>query len=177
MMTDEGDGFHEGRAEDVTAHPRTAWSHDAGDPAWFPDSRQVAFSSSNGNDPDIWSMNVGTQWPAVQWTTDHRRDFQPTVGPSEVVAFVREMDLGGDRYLFTVTTERPNPRVVTRAVRDPIHPDFSPDGDGLVMAHVTDASSLGLVTMSPDGSHRRAVTIKDMPNATDPDWVAVLTMP
>jgi TolB protein len=177
LMTDEGDGFQERRAEDITDHPRTDWNHDSDIAAWFPDGRRIAFQSNRAESPDIWSVDSNVEWRTHQWTTDLRRDFQPTVGPDDTIVFVREMALGGQRFLFSVTAAEPNPHLVTKSVRDPIHADFSPDGDGLVMARDAGASGVGLVTLSADGGHRRAVTIEGMPNATDPDWVAALTMP
>jgi TolB protein len=173
LMTDTGDGFHEDRAEDLADDPRTDWVQDADDPAWFPDGRRLAFVSDRGQGPDIWSVDTRTKGRPHQWTTDRRRDFQPTVGPGGLMAFVREMALGGDRFLFSVTTEEPNPRAVTKAVEDPHRPDFSPDGDRLVVARYVGASGMGLITMSADGSGRRPVPI-EMANATDPDWVASL---
>jgi serine/threonine-protein kinase len=176
LMTDKGHGFDQDHAEDITDDPRTDSNHENDNPTWFPDSRRIAFQSNRGDSPDIWSANVRSEWLTHQWTTDLRRDFQPTVAPDETIAFVREMALGGDRFLFTVTAAEPNPQALTKAVPNPIHADYSPDGSGLVMARDT-GSGLGLLTMAADGTHRRAITLKGMPDAIDPDWVEALKMP
>ena len=142
-------------AEDITDHPATDWNHRSSDPAWFPDGRQIAFSSNRAESADIWSVDVNAEWRPRAWTSDVRGDQQPTVGPDDTIVFVRQPTPVSDYDLYLVSTAFPEPHMVSDDLRDPTRPDFSPDGARLVVARdtgPTGASGKGLLTMSTDGT-------------------------
>jgi serine/threonine-protein kinase len=172
LMTDEGDGFQgqEARATDLTNERLTAGNHSRA-PAWFPDSRRIAFQSNDRDSPDIWHVTLGGA--RTWWTRDRRLEFQPTVGPDDTIVFIRQpLPLDTTRFLYRVTEPQGRLRRVSE-LQDPKDVDFSPDGERLVVARGANE----LITMGADGDGRRAVPIGDMRLATDPDWVESVFVP
>ncbi len=168
VMSDERDGFRESDARDLTNEPLTT-GNNSQRPSWFPDSTRIAFQTNDVDSVDIWSVDLAgaREW----WTRDLLRDLGPTVGPNDTIDFIHEPRGSGSKFLFRVSEpEGPTRQVST--LPDPEDLDYAPNMQRLVVE-----KGNGLLTMSRDGDDRDPVTIPDMPDATEPDWVESVDVP
>jgi serine/threonine-protein kinase len=168
LMTDEGEGFREGDATDLTDDPLTTGNHSQR-PAWFPDNERIAFQTNDFDSADIWSVDLqgNREW----WTRDRLRDFGPTVGLDDTIDFIHAPQASGPSFLYRVSERGGRTRRISD-LPDPEDLDYAPDMRRLVVERGTE-----LLTMSRDGDDRRTVTIPEMRDPTEPDWVESVLVP
>jgi hypothetical protein len=176
VMTNDGDGFHEQTARNITNQPFANNDHADLDPAWFPDGGRIAFASNREDSSDIWVVDASGDTRPRSRTLDEHPDHYPTVGPDNEIVFVGERD--GDLYSDLWVQPAPG-EALGRLTKNHAHeesPDFSPSGDKLVFAESGAASGTRLMVTTSDGKERRPMPIS-MRNLLDPAWAGSLGPP
>lgn len=115
------------------------------DPAVSPDGSQVAYSSNESGNPDVWMVDVANSVP-LRLTTDPGDDHSPAWFPDgSMIAFVS--DRGGQPGIWRI------PRLGGLAVpliENGIDPAISPDGTRIAFATSTAAGSTRIAVASLD---------------------------
>jgi len=150
---------------DGTGRVRLTTSGDAGQAAWSPDGRRIAFVRAVSEaDHDIWVMSSAGRGKTrlVGGRTD---DTDPAWSPDgRRIAFTRNF---GQVFVYTLATHR-----VHRVVGTAATPSWSPDGTRIAFSRFLQAGSQGqgeLFTIRPDGTGLRRVTRTPV-SETEPDW-------
>jgi Tol biopolymer transport system component len=108
----------------LTHHPRDDWN-----PAWSPDGRSIAFSSTRDSRPDdrrieIYVMEVAGQ-NVRRLTHDHASDFGPDWSPDGLRIAWSSEDLNtSDAEIYVMDADGRNARNLTNAPGDDRAPDW-----------------------------------------------------
>ena len=139
----------------------------AGEPAWSPDGRWIAYESRRSGNTDIYLMNLATR-ATGPLTSGPTQDTRPNWSPdSAMIVFVRET--GGDADIWTMNADG---SLQTNITPDPAALDADPvwsrDGRKIAFVKTPIGGGLNIWTMSPDGSGQTQITRSDVD--VQPDW-------
>lgn len=125
------------------------------EPAWSPDGRTIAFSSTRGGATDIWSIAPdGSRLVQLTRNSFYNRD--PTWSPDgSRIAFVSNR--AGSNDIWVMNADGSGQRRVTRLPGEKNHPSFSPAGDQIVFS-MTYVGRAALVVINLDGTNSRPLT-------------------
>ncbi|CAN5323419.1 hypothetical protein BH20ACT24_BH20ACT24_16080 [soil metagenome] len=149
--------------------PITSNTQNDFDPAWSPDGRKVAFSSSSATDVDIHVIrsdgsgeknltnnpNGADRWAA--WSPDG----------SQIAFAVQTFD--GTSSIWVMDADGSNATQLTDATSANAHPAWAPDGSKIVFDSDRDGN-LELYTMNPDGSNETRLTNTPLTHEENPNW-------
>ena len=142
-------------------------------PAWSPDGRKIAFTSSrrNGFSLEIYVMNDdGGQ--LVQLTTDHPpavNDESPSWSPDGTkIAFASNR---GDSYdIYAMDADGKNPVQLTKDRAKEIAPRWSPDGTKIAFTSSGNVLKSEIYVMDADGANPVNLTQNPQALNKDPSW-------
>lgn len=124
------------------------------DPAWSPDGRKLAFSSSTGATADIWVIQADGTIP-VKLVSNGATNSAPAWSPDgQKLAFVSDKD--GTNDIWLVNADGSQPRKLFASQAEENWPSFSPDGSQIVFTQTNDNTSLMIVGVNGGGP--RALT-------------------
>ncbi|MEL6308591.1 MAG: DPP IV N-terminal domain-containing protein [Chloroflexota bacterium] len=139
-----------------------------GNPAWSPDGTQIAYTDRNGQDLQIFVINVDGNSDAQQ-LTDAQNAGQPAWSPDgSQIAFARFDRLGQQRDIAIINSDGTGFQWLITNDADDYHPTWSPDG--AYIAFSSDRSgNLDIFIARNDGTNVRNITRN---SATDraPHW-------
>ncbi|MCX6030642.1 MAG: hypothetical protein NT169_15265 [Chloroflexi bacterium] len=153
---------------------QTRITNDLGDdwsPAWSPDGRRIAFTSTRGSrDPgvhNIFVMDADGKTPPRQLTFNYAWDENARWSPDETrIAFVSTAD--GNAEIFTINADGGRPQRLTTNRADDWTPDWSPDGKRLIFSSLR-TGSWQVFAMDVDGNNQTRITF-DGANDLQPVW-------
>jgi Tol biopolymer transport system component len=121
---------------------------------------RIAFVSTRGGSPDIWTMNPDGSGQK-QLTTALGQDIEPAFSPSaDRIAFRSERDGNPEIYIMDATGAG-QMRLTNNSVED-VQPDFFPDASKLIFAEREAANfpDANLWTMGLDGANPLQITVE-----------------
>ncbi|MSP57121.1 MAG: hypothetical protein EXR69_16210 [Myxococcales bacterium] len=143
-----------------------------GNPAWSPDGRYIAFTSSRTGQGDIYLLEVATlDAPPRRLTADPTASeiYAAWSPDSTSLAFVGHAPRGDNLYLID-NLLFPAPRAITAWARVQTRPTFSPDGKRIAFySDHTAADRFDLYVM-PVGGTPTLVAADVVMNARGPTW-------
>jgi TolB protein len=151
---------------DGTNRVRLTTSGNAGQPAWSPDGRRIAFvrEVARSFDHDIWIMSSAGRGQ-TRLVGGRADDTDPAWSPDgRRLAFTRNF---GQLLVYTLATHR-----VRLVVGNGFNPSWSPDGTRIAFSRSLQSGSqeqTDLFTVRPDGTALRRVTRTPV-NEGQPDW-------
>ena len=139
---------------------------DGSDPAWFPDNRRLAFSSSRSGAPNIWEIDLDTR-ELHQLTFGAGFDWTPSVARDGSIAYVQfghQIDI----HWIQLAPSEEEPERLTSFTGQHFGPRVSPDGNRVV--YYSDRSgNFDLWLLDRTTNQHRQLT--DHPaNDRLPDW-------
>jgi TolB protein len=97
-------------------------------PSWHPDGEKIVFSSNEGDGPQLFLVDIGSETSAQRWPCGHRFATDPEWSPDgkQIAMTTRS----GADYAVAVKSYPEGPsRIVQKGGAQ--HPSFSPDGRSL----------------------------------------------
>ena len=141
------------------------------DPAWSPDGKRIAYTSTIDRNQEVYVMDVdgGSQLRLTNSGDVHIHNWKPSWSPDgERIAFTSNRD--GNQEIYVMDADGGNQRRLTNSDDAHIHnwkPSWSPDGRRIAFASNRDGN-LKIYVMNTDGGQQRNRT-KDM-HGDDPSW-------
>ncbi|HET9983464.1 MAG TPA: hypothetical protein VFQ38_07750 [Longimicrobiales bacterium] len=123
-------------------------------PAWSPDGRKIAVTSTRNSNQDIYVYEVATGAPA-RLTNDPADDRDPAWSPDgSRIAFV-SYRIGGEK-IWIMNADGSDQRLLPGGEGAENEPAWSPDGQAIAYTCGT-PGGIGICVMRPDGTDRRIV--------------------
>jgi TolB protein len=139
---------------------------DAGEPAWSPDGRRIAFVRRDAGHYNISVMAADGSNP-VNLTRYAGCEFRPNWAPDgQRLVFARSD--GTAASVFVMGADGSNPKPVTNGSRDG-HPAWSPDGGRIAFDRAEGSADPGLYVAGADGSNVVRLTENGSQSAWSPD--------
>ena len=141
------------------------------DPAWSPEGKHIAYTSTIDRNQEIYVMDTDRGQPRRLTNSGnvHIHNWTPSWSPdSERIAFTSNRD--GNLEIYVMDTDGGNQRRLTNSGEVHIHnskPSWSPDGRRIAFASNRDGNS-EIYVMNTNGGQQRNCT-KDM-HGDDPAW-------
>ena len=142
------------------------------DPAWAPDGKRIAYTSTIDRNREVYVMDVDGRRDPRRLTNSghvHIHNWNPSWSPgSGRIAFTSNRD--GNLEIYVMDTGGGNQRRLTNSGHVHIHnskPSWSPDGRRIAFASNRDGN-MRIYVMNTDGGQQRNCT-KDM-HGDDPSW-------
>ncbi len=160
--------------QQLTVNSAISESH----PSWSPDGNRIAFKGTR-QDPatgvfheEVLIMDAnGSNEVAVSshplydadpgWSADNRIVFQTNRDDPNAKPY----DDGSPREIYTIDPDGSDLRRVTTNAWDDNHPDWSPDGETIVLSSELSSGNYDIVTMDPDGGN-----LVNLTNHPATDW-------
>ncbi len=153
--------------------PRRLTQNSASDITPTKSGNRIFFSSNRDGNYEIYSMKTdGTD--VVRLTNNTVSDSWPTVSPSGLIAFAREVTSGREQ-IFTMNSAGQNQTNISNNAFSETNPSFNSTGTKLAYASDRDAKYgpgqyLEIYSMNPDGSGVTRLTTNDNGIDYHPAW-------
>ncbi len=144
-----------------------------GGPAWSPDGRWIAFSSSRTGQGDLYLLEAAnlSAPPRVLASTPDTAELYAAWSPNgRMLAYVSHTD-SGDQILLLRDVERPAPVAMTDWSHTQTRPRFSPDGTQIAFySNHTKSDRFDLYVVPVAGGAPRLVAQSVVLNVRGPSW-------
>ena len=136
------------------------------DPAWSPDGKRIAFTSTRASLRQVYVMNDDGSG-VTRLTTPVANAYRPAWSPDgSQIAFVSDRD--GNTDLYVVNADGTNERRLTNHQAEDTDPAWSPDGARIAFSSTRDGNA-EIYVMNADGSGITRVTTDKDPDG-QPAW-------
>ena len=136
------------------------------EPAWSPDGKRIAFTSTRNTSRGIYVMNADGS-SVTRLTTSTWNGYRPAWSPDgSRIAFVSDRD--GNTDLYVMNADGTNERRLTNHPADDTDPAWSPDGGRIAFSSTRDGNS-EIYVMNADGSGITRLTTDRDPDG-HPAW-------
>ena len=144
------------------------------DPKWYADGERIIFSSNEGGEYDVYSMDRGGADLSNVSKDGTIFDYQPVFAPDESkIAFTRYVDPRD--VVYVMNPDGSNKQSLTSTDSRNGEPDWSPDSQKIAFISNRDngASSLLFQIYTMDANGANEIRVKDSPDGADernPAW-------
>jgi Tol biopolymer transport system component len=157
------------RANGTHAHPLTEDPANDESPAFSPNGKRIAFSSTRDGDGEIFVMKPdGTHEHSI--TDNSASDFDPNFAPGGGhIAFASDR-AGGDFEVFAMRADGSHQSRLTTNDGFDEDPCYSPNGKRIAFQTFRGQPGEDIFAMRANGTHERRITADSSSGGIQPDW-------